>query len=678
VTVDASPSLWLSLGTVDPVLGVDVGGTFTDLVLLGEDGLRVAKVPSTPDDQAEGVLGGLRRMDVDVGSLGRFVHGTTVATNAILERRGARTILVTTEGFRDLLEIGRQNRPKLYDQFADRPPPLVPHELVVEAAERVAADATVLGELESPEAVADAVRRLGPESVAVCLLFSFLDPSHERAIAAALGGMEVSCSSDVLPVFREYERASTTALNAYVKPVMRRYLGNLAGRLREEGLGADVEVMRSGGGTFTAGLAATSPVHTLLSGPAAGAWGAAAVGAAAGYGDVIAFDMGGTSTDATLIEGGRPRTTAEGEIGGLPFGVSSTEVHTVGAGGGSIAWRDPGGALRVGPRSAGADPGPASYGRRGVEPTVTDAYLLTGLLGGEDRLGGSVELHPEPARRAVGALADELDLDGPTCASGILRVLQAQVAKALRVVSVERGRDPRRYALLAFGGAGPLQQGALARELGFETVIVPRHPGVLSAFGLLAAPIAVDLVRTRLADPRDVEPCELEAGWRELEEDAGRLLERQGIEAASMHRSADCRYRGQSFELAVTAPEGAADPAKLAEAFHRTHRERYGYAHADAPVDIVNLRVRAEGPPPRLATPEIRPGVGVEHARRGERALSMGEERTAAALYQMEALGAGDAFDGPAIVAGVDSTCLVLPGQRADVDPAGNLVIRER
>jgi N-methylhydantoinase A len=385
-------------------LGVDVGGTFTDVVADDGGRLTVSKVPSTPSDQAEGVAAGVRALGVDLGSAERFVHGTTVATNALLERRGARTVLVTTEGFRDVLEIGRQDRPKLYDLTARRPPPIVPQERVVETGERVTAEGEVLRSLEDPDAVAAAVAALEPEAVAVCLLFSFLHPEHEAAIERALAplGVPVSCSSSVLPVFREYERASTTALNAYVAPVMARYLRHLVERLRADGLDRSVEVMRSGGGTFDAEQAARLPVHTLLSGPAAGAWGAAAVGAAAGFDDVIAFDMGGTSTDATLIEGGRPRTSGEGRIDGLPFAVASTEVHTVGAGGGSVAWRDEGGALAWGRGPRARCPGrPAMGSAAPSPPSPTRTRSSACWIRRSRSAGRSGSIAPPPSARSA-------------------------------------------------------------------------------------------------------------------------------------------------------------------------------------------------------------------------------------------------------------------------------------
>lgn len=662
-------------------IGVDVGGTFTDLILDAGDELRVAKVPSTSDDQSRGVLNAVDGVGVLLDEVGRFAHGTTVATNTVLERDGARTVLVTTAGFRDLLEIGRQDRPGLYDQRARRPAPLVPRDRVVEAAERLGADGSVIRTLDDPEAVAQQVAALEPEAVAICLLFSFRDDRHEVAIAEAVeaAGVDVPVtrSSALLPVFREYERASTTVLNAYVAPRVARYVTRLEERLASAGMACTLEVMRSSGGTATASQVTDQPVHTLLSGPAAGAWGAAAVADRSGHPDVIAFDMGGTSTDVTLIDGARPTTAGGGEIGGLPFAVRTTDIHTVGAGGGSIAWVDDGGALRVGPRSAGAEPGPAAYGRGGAEPTVTDAHVVLGRLAPDDALGsGAVRLDVGAARDVVGRLADRLGMDLEACARGIVRVADANIVRALRVVSVERGRDPRAYALVAFGGAGPLHQASVARELGCGTVIVPPHAGVLAAVGLLAAPVTADAVRTRMIALSGADPGRLTAGWQDLEREAAATLERQDVPVDRVHRSADLRYRGQAHELEIAGDDP--DPTALAEAFHEGHEQRFGYAQPDEPVELVNLRVRVEGPPPEVPLPEIGRGTGADNARSGSRRVVVEEGRAVdCPIYVRSELGAGDRIDGPAIVAGIDTTCLVVEGQLAEVDRIGSLVITE-
>jgi len=659
-------------------VGVDVGGTFTDLVELRGDERRVAKVPSTPEDQSRGIGAALARAEVDVAALARFAHGTTVATNTVLERDGARTVLVTTAGFGDLLAIARQDRPHLYRLDARRPSPVIPRARVVEVTERVDADGTIHTPLTDAEVsrVVGAVREREPEAIAISLLFGFLAPSHEERLAEALATLDVpiTTASALLPVLREVERTSTVALNAYLAPRMERYLDSLEATLRAEGLRASVEVMRSGGGTATATVTAREPVQALLSGPAAGAWGAAALGTAVGEDALIAFDVGGTSTDVTLIVDGRPRTTADGRIDGLPFAVTTTDIHTIGAGGGSVAWRDAGGALRVGPRSAGAEPGPAAYGHGGTEPTVTDANVVLGRLDAEVQLGGSMALHPGLAREAVAALARELALDPADCAAGIAAVTDAAMAQALRVVSVERGHDPRRFALVPFGGAGPLHQAALAAELGTPRVLVPPNPGVLSALGLLAAPVTVDRARAHLRPANDLTADELEEGWAALERDARDVITAQGAEAARVHRTADLRYRGQAFELEVAADT---DPATLVAAFHAAHRERYGYDQTNASVELVTLRVRAEGPEPELPLPPLTGGGDVDGATLAHREVVGADGPVTARVVDRARLGAGTRFRGPAVLMGLDATVWIAPWQRCEVDPHGILVLEE-
>ena len=663
-------------------LGVDVGGTFTDLACADGDEVRVAKVASTPQDQSEGIVAGLDELGLELADLERFVHGTTVATNTALERDGAEVVLVTTAGFRDLLEIGRQDRPSLYDLSVQRPAPLVSSDRVVEARERLGADGGVVVALtdEEIDRVAAEVAQLEPEAVAVSLLFSFLDDEHEKAIADALraslgDGVPVFRSSSVLPVFREFERTSTTALNAYLAPRMSRYLERLGSRLRERGLERHVEVMRSGGGTFTTDLASRLPVHTVLSGPAAGAWGAAAAGEAVGLTEMIAVDMGGTSTDVTLITGGRPATTAEGQVGGLPFAVRTTDIHTIGSGGGSIGWVDDGGALRVGPQSAGADPGPACYGRGGTEATVTDANVFLGRLPADTALGGHVTLDVGAAEDALTQLGERLGLSAAETADGIVRVVEAQMVQALRVVSVEKGHDPRGFTLVPFGGAGPLHQAALARELGCERVLVPPSSGVLSALGLLAAPVAVDEVRTHLAAIDELDAADVGAVWDELEQAARQRFAEQGVAVESTQRSADLRYRGQAFELEVDAGS-VLELDGLTAAFHDRHEERYGYAQRDETVELVNLRVRAEGPSAELPLPKVGGGRGASEARIATVSVRTGDGERSVPCYDRRQLGSGDRFDGPAVVVAVDSTCFVAADQHVDVDDVGNLVVR--
>ncbi|MFU8841254.1 MAG: hydantoinase/oxoprolinase family protein [Nitriliruptoraceae bacterium] len=662
-------------------VGIDVGGTFTDLVHLADDRVTVAKVASTPQDQSQGILDALDRADVDIASLRRFVHGTTVATNTVLERDGARCVLVTTRGFGDLLHLARQDRPHLYRLDARRPGPLVPRERVVEVAERTEADGTVSLALTDAEVarVTSAVAALTPEAVAISLLFGFLAPDHEARLAEAIDdlGIPVTRASALLPVLREVERTSTTVLNAYLGPRMARYLGGLEERLRARGLDVPVEVMRSGGGTATAAVAAREPVRAVLSGPAAGAWGAAALGRALGDTSLIAFDVGGTSTDVTLITDGTPRTTADGVVAGLPYAVTTTDLHTIGAGGGSIAWRDDGGALRVGPRSAGAEPGPACYGRGGTAATVTDANVVLGRLDPEVRLGGAMPLDPTAARMAVATLAGELGLDVPAAATGIVAVTDAAMAQALRVVSVERGHDPRGFALLPFGGAGPLHQAALAAELGCPRVLVPPHPGVLSALGLLAAPVTVDRARAHLGElSADGQAGALRRAWRELTEEATAATLAQGLADADVRLSIDLRYRGQAFELEVPADD--ADPAALTERFHAAHEDRYGYRREQAVVEVVTVRVRAQGPTPTLPLPPLTGGGDVAAATLARRQVRVDERvRVEAPIVDRSRLGAGARLRGPAVVVGLDATVWVAPWQQGEVEEHGILVLEE-
>jgi N-methylhydantoinase A len=543
------------------VLGVDVGGTFTDAVLLVDDELRTAKVP-TAARQEESVLAAARAVGADAHALERFTHGTTVATNALLERKGARTAFVATVGFEHLLHLRRQNRAHLYRLCAAHPEPLVPLERCHGVRERIGADGVV-----APLELGSVPELEGVEAVAVCLLFSFRDPTHERAVAEELRRRlpeaRVVASHEVAPEFREYERASTTAIDAYLGPAVSRYLE----ALRAAALGAGLPeplVMRSSGGVATLAEAAAHPAVALVSGPAAGVVGAARIALLAGVENAISLDMGGTSTDVCLIAGGEAGRSAEREIAGLPLRLPMVDLQTVGAGGGSIVWRDPGGALRVGPESAGAEPGPACYGRGGTRPTVTDANLLLGRL--PERLAGGVELDRRAAERAFAGLDPE----------EAVAVVNAEMLRALRLVSLERGHDPRDFALVAFGGAGPLHACALADELGVGTVLVPEAAGVLSALGLAVSDERRDGVESYV---------------RPLEEAAE--LPADG--------EADLRYRGQSFEL--TVPLGP----DLAAAFHRAHEARYGYADPERQIELVAVRTAEVRPGPELRLPAAEP-----------------------------------------------------------------------
>ncbi|AHY47769.1 N-methylhydantoinase A/acetone carboxylase beta subunit [Rubrobacter radiotolerans] len=650
-------------------LGVDVGGTFTDLVALGkEGGVLTAKVPSTPRDQSEGVMASIRAAGIAPEDVAAFAHGMTVATNALLERRGARTALVTTEGFRDVLEIARQNRPALYDLTRDRPPALVPRELRFTVRERMGPD----GEVEpldegSLKKVVAALRQAEVEAVAVCLLFAFLYPEHERrvgeALREALPEVHVSLSSEVLPEFREYERFSTTAADAYLAPRLAAYLGNLGRKVEAADVPAPL-VMQSSGGVREIEAAARGAANFVLSGPAGGVVGAAYVCGASGYGDVLTFDMGGTSTDVAPIVGGEVVTTTEAEVAGVPIKLPTVDVHTVSAGGGSVAWADAGGALRVGPHSAGAEPGPAAYGKGGEEPTVTDANLFLGYLRDGAKLGGEVVLDRGLSEKALASVGARLGMDPLEVALGVVEVANTEMVGALRVISVERGLDPREFALVAFGGAGGLHACALAEELGVGTVLVPRTSGVLSALGLAISDVRRDYVRPFLSLLEDVEAGELERAFESLEARAAKDLD-----GPEFGRRADLRYARQSFELIVDADL----PGALAERFHAAHERRYGYRMESEPVELVNLRLTATVPveKPDLYEPEPEGDAGA-----GRREANFGGGWTDVPVFDRGRMGRSSEVEGPAVVEFAEATCVVRPGWRGAVDGVGTLVLR--
>jgi N-methylhydantoinase A len=651
----------------DTRLGVDVGGTFTDLVALSEGKLITAKVPSTPRDQSEGVMTAIETSDVEPGAVLALAHGMTVATNALLERRGSRMALVTTRGFRDVLEIARQNRSALYDLTFDRPPPLVPRGLRFMVDERMGPEGEieVLDE-ESLRSVVAEVEEAEVEAVAVCLLFAFMHPDHERrvgeALREALPGLHVSLSSEVLPEFREYERFSTTAADAYLAPRLAAYFSNLAEKAEEAGVPGPL-IMQSSGGVVPIDDAISDAAGCVLSGPAGGVVGAAYVGQKGGYHDLLTFDMGGTSTDVAPIIGGEAQTTTETVVAGVPIKLPMVDVHTVSAGGGSIAWADPGGALRVGPHSAGAEPGPACYGKGGEEPTVTDANLFLGYLADGAELGGEVTLRRELSERALASLGDELGLDAEEAALGILRVADAEMVRALRVISVERGLDPRDFALLAFGGAGGMHSCALAEELGIETVLVPRAGGVLSALGLAISDLRRDYVSPLLSDLEEVEEDEFEQRFAEMEKTAA-----GDLDGPEHTRRADLRYGGQSFEITVDAGSFG----KLEDRFHAAHEQRYGYRMDDEKVELVNLRLISTVP---VEKPELREPEPEGDAQGGEREANYDGDWRGVAVLDRERMGEGSEVAGPAIVEFKESTCVVRPGWRGTVDGVGTLVL---
>ncbi|MBJ7330837.1 MAG: hydantoinase/oxoprolinase family protein [Solirubrobacteraceae bacterium] len=652
------------------LLGVDVGGTFTDAVLVDGDRIVTAKASTTPDDQSRGVLdaitAALERAGAEPGAVTRFAHGMTVATNALLEGEAARTVLVATEGFTDLVELGRQARPDLYRLCVARPAPLVPAERRVPARERMGPNGVVRA-LEGLDELVEAVAALAPESVAVVLLHADRHPDHERAIGAALRehllDVHVSLSHEVVGTFREYERAATTEIDAGLSPLLAAYLRRLGERSDAAGLPA-ARIMQSSGGLTGAARAAEHAALTVLSGPAGGAAAAALLAARGDHADLLCFDMGGTSCDVCVVEGGEALLTDGRQIAGRAIALPMIDIHTVGAGGGSIGWRDPGGALRAGPRSAGAAPGPACYGRGGTEPTVTDANVVLGRIGGE--LAGGVTLDVDAAAGAVDGLAASLGLEREACAEGIVRVANAEMIRALRVMTVERGVDPRRFALLAFGGAGPLHACALADELEIATVLVPRAGGVLSALGLAAADRRATEQRTVMLRGDGLTDAALAAVADEL---AARARDALGEHDAAVTVALAARYAGQAHELTVTPEHSSA--AGVRAAFDAAHEERYGFADADAALELVTVRATAvtAGPQVDLAAGETPPPASAV------RRVVFGGEAHDAEVLRGD-LPPGLTIVGPAISEQREATVAIPPGWRGLVDRDGTLVLR--
>jgi N-methylhydantoinase A len=667
-------------------VGVDTGGTFTDFVFHAGGRARVFKLASTPGDPSAAIVEGLRRVARETGAGLReleVVHGTTVGTNALLQRRGARAALVTTKGFEDVLVIGRQARGSLYDLAWVRPAPLVPERLRFGVRERVAADGSVVEELGEEElrALVSKLGRARVESVAVCLLFSFAAPAHERrierALKKALPGVPLSVSHRILPEYREYERTSTVAVNAYLQPLMGAYLKRLGARVS----GKNLRVMQSSGGSVSARVAALEPVRTILSGPAGGVVGALEAAKGAGFEDIITFDMGGTSTDVALCARGRLRLTNEASVSGLPVAVPVLDIHTVGAGGGSLARVDAGGSLRVGPESAGAEPGPACYGRSTL-PTVTDANLVLGRFGGADLLGGDFPVDEGRAAEALGRLARGMSAAGgreitaTEAALGVVRVVNAGMERALRAVSVERGFDPRGFTLVSFGGAGGLHAAELARSLRVPRVLVPRGPGALSATGALGADVGKNLSRTVMVEfAEGGDASEVSRAFEAMEREARAALRREGFaDGRQRHeRTIAARYKGQSFELEVEWAGGR----RVVERFHRAHESRYGYAQAAPAIEIVSARLDSRGliekPGAETTASRVRAGTVVKPERRA--AVFFEEGRREVGVYAREALPAGARLQSPCVVTEYSSTTLVPEGARALVDKGGNLVV---
>jgi N-methylhydantoinase A len=674
-------------------IGVDIGGTFTDIVALDRSGrLTLTKVPSTPKDLLDGIAAATARVlalaGAATGEVERFIHGTTVATNAVLEQKGAMTAILTTDGFEDVLELGRMKRSRMYDLEMDPEVPtfLAPRRRRRGIRERLDAKGSVLvplHEADVREAV-EALRGQGVSAIAVCYLFSFLNPAHERRtreiITEMAPDMSVSLSSEVDPTFREYERLCVTAFDAYLGPVVKRYLAGLADTLRALGVPGVPLIMRSRGGIVSAALAAQQPVTLFLSGPAGGVIGAAFAAERSGVRDFVSLDMGGTSNDVALVREGRPLLVGEGTIGSYPVRTPMVDVNTIGAGGGSIAWIDAGGGLRVGPRSAGAEPGPACYARGGDEATVTDASVVLGYLNPARFAGGALTLDVPAAERAVAVLGRRLDLDPVAAAAGIHRVVNARMADQIRLVTIKRGYDPRQFSLVVLGGAGPVHGAALAEEMGMAEVIVPEAPGVLAAFGLLAAAIEHHHARTLQARTDAADLGAINGCLGELDAAGRARMGEEGVPAGAVRvaYAADMRYVGQAYELEVpiTAPVTAAGVAAAVAAFHAVHERVYGYARAQQHVEFVNFRAVHTFPLPRPAVRPAAPATGrLDEAQVGERRAYFGRF-VPTAIYERGRLPLGARLAGPAIVEQPDTTTVIPPGVTALVDTAGNLRLR--
>jgi N-methylhydantoinase A len=654
-------------------VAIDTGGTFTDCVFLADGQLQVFKLFSTPHDPSQAVLDGLKR--IGAGEALDVRHGTTVGTNTMLERTGARVAFVTTAGFEDTIAIGRQTRAKLYDWFAPIPVCLVPRELRFGVVERVSAEGEILLAPSEDELtrLVEKIRASGAESVAISLLFGFANPETERRIERALEtlGIPVSASHRILPEFREYERGSTTVANAYLAPRIEGYLHHLEERVTAQHAGGRVDVMQSSGGILPVRVAARKPVRTVLSGPAGGVVGACKVARWAGFERIIGFDMGGTSTDVFLADAatGGTRLTRESVVAGVPIGVPMLDIHTAGAGGGSIARFDAGGMLRVGPESAGAEPGPICFGR-GTKPTVTDANLLLGRMDPESFLGGGVELDRDRTERIMYEQKGPLET-AEEFAAGILRVVESEMERAIRIISIERGHDPREFTLVAFGGGGPLHACSLARALRIPKVLIPVAPGALSAVGILLADTVRDYSRTVMLPGEDME--RLGDYFAELEERALAEFAAEGLDGV-VQRSVDMRYARQGYDLNVSWD--GQSPQNVIEEFHKLHGKHYGFSDSGRPVEIVNLRLHmiAEGEPYTARQREHVPGDG-HTARYAEQEVYFDGRRLTSSFYRRDGLVAGDIIYGPAMITEYTAATVLPPEDRAVVDGFGNLVI---
>ena len=668
------------------IFGIDVGGTFTDIVVIANGKLAIHKLSSTPSDPSTGVIQGVSEISNGLkpdqsysDESTQFVHGSTVATNALLEGKGSKTALITTLGFEDVLEIGRQARSELYDFNLERSPPLAPWELRFGVSERIDHTGTIIEDLtpESMETLIELLNEARVESIAISTLFSFLNPIHENMILDSISKLAnqpyTSTSSQILPEFREYERTSTVVVNSYVGPIMSEYLGRL-----ESSLSSNLRIMQSSGGSITTKLASEQPVRTILSGPAGGVVGAFHTGMQAGFPDIITLDMGGTSTDVSLCPGMIKQTTSA-TVGGYPIGVPMIEIHTVGAGGGSIANVDSGGALTVGPESAGADPGPACYGK-GTDITVSDANLVLGRLQPDHFLGGQMSLDLQRSNELLGTLAKEIGTNKETAALGIIRVVNSNMERAIRSISLERGHDPRQFTLIPFGGAGPMHACELAEDLGIPRILIPEHPGVLSALGVAIADVVKDYSRTVMLRGEEINHIRLEEEFHGMENQAKEQFVSEGFNSSDIitHRLVDTRYLGQSFELTVGYPKRPTRgdlSRSISNSFYNAHRQRFGYADKSQPIEIVNLRVQAEIPvekPDLEKTPYSGPDTSQSSVGSTQVTFSTGTQ--VAHMYDRSLMTPVNHIKGPALLLQMDSTIVLSPRWSGTIDEFGNLI----
>lgn len=672
-------------------IAFDVGGTFTDFTMLDESTGRVSffKVPSTPADQSEGIAAGLAALleaqAIAPDAVSHLGHGTTVATNLVIERKGARVGLITTQGFRDVLEIGRQTRPHLYDYSVHRPTPLVPRELRIEVPERVLSDGSVLVPLDEDavEAAARALRDAGVGAVAICFLHSYRRPDHERRareiVRRVLPDAYISVSSDVLPEFREFERMSTTVLNTYMGPRMGYYLERLIGRVRDLGMSAEVDTVHSNGGLMSVATVREVPVRTCVSGPAAGVIGSVEVGRVAGFDNLVTFDVGGTSTDVSVIVGGKPLFASDRLVADYPVKTPMLDIHVIGAGGGSIAEIDDAGALKVGPRSAGADPGPVAYGRGGPNPTITDANIVLGRLDPVALLDGRLPIDAAAAREAIHRqIATPLGVGLEAAAHGIIRIANANMNRAIQSVSTERGHDVRDFALIAFGGAGPLHATELARECGIRHVLVPLEPGTFCARGILLSDITMDFVRSELSIADEIAWRRARDTIEAMRTQADAWLDREGVarEQRDLRVTIEARYDGQNYEVAVPLERVDADGlVAFMEQFRSRHHQEYGYDVAGRAIEIVNCRVQAIGRVPKTPQTYL-PRTGIDPVK-GIRSVYYGAAHgwKETSIYRRDCLAVGTVLTGPAIVEEMSSTTIVHPDQSLTVDRYGNLIV---